>query len=149
MKIIAFDLGGTAAYAHNCGPGDEPYAGSRTFAGIREHRFLVWSEWLGQIFSMYRPEAVIYERPFSRGLAATRSGWGYAGILECEATRAGCAVLSMPPATIKKHATGHGFASKQMMMDAARKTGYTGSNEHEADAWCLLRYGETHMERGT
>ena len=45
----------------------------------------------------------------------------------------------IPAGTIKKHATGKGNASKQMMIDAAReKLGYTGDDDNEVDALWLL-----------
>ena len=36
---------------------------------------------------------------------------------------------------------------KEDMIAAAKKFGYKGKNEHEADAVCLLRYAEANFER--
>ena len=32
------------------------------------------------------------------------------------------------------------------MLAAAKRLGYTGENEHEADAFCLLRFAEATLE---
>jgi len=141
VKIIAFDLGSTSAYAHNCG--ERIVTAARNFDGLRPKRLHEFSIWLEEVFSPgegLELDAVIYERPFARGLHATRSLWGMAGVLEGEATYAGYPVLDMPPSSIKKFATGKGNADKAEMLVAAKMMGYTGENEHEADAFCLLQY---------
>lgn len=148
MKIIAFDLGATFALAHNAKPGVLTVSHIERSAGmIREH-------WLAcimgnlEIYFQARGkfDLAIYERPFARGQAATRALWGQAGVVEAVATRHGLPVLDMPPSTIKKFATGHGHASKQDMMAAAKQFGYKSDNEHEADAVCLLKYAEKNVE---
>src|SRR5260221_14147156 len=148
MKIIAFDLGAHMAWAHNVEGrllwGNKIYAGAR--AERLGHTLLEVSQLL-QLPSM-RLAVLVYETPFARGRDATRSLWGIAGVLEACAHNANMAVLDVAVPTIKKFATGDGRAPKDVMIEAARKFGYKAHNEHEADAICLLKYAEAHLEKG-
>lgn len=146
-KLIACDVGANFALAHNL-------KGLKvchwTFEGIRDHRqaqlLTTLQKKIAQINQLGHVHALVYERPFARGLGATRSLWGMAGIIEAVATNAGLAVLDVNNTSIKTWATGDGKASKADMIKAARKLGYKGNNEHEADAVCLLRYSEENVE---
>ncbi len=147
MRIIAFDLGKNFAWAWR--PQRGIVAGHLALDGIRSHR-------MGQLMKLLPPilgsmcfDAVVYETPFARGRDATRSLWGIAGIVEACATNAGCAVVDVAVPTIKKFATGHGKAPKDDMIAAAQRMGYRGTNEHEADAVCLLAYAEVNLEKGS
>ena len=152
MKIIAFDLGRNFAFAHN--RTKVPVTHLEILKGeTRAHRLGYLNEFLTKLFYDYRRRTMpgfdiaVYETPFARGRDATRSLWGIAGIIEACATNAGLPVVDVAVPTIKKFATGHGKASKDDMIAAARRMGYKGSNEHEADAVCLLRYAEANLER--
>lgn len=146
MKIIAFDLGRNMAWACNCY--GKMTTDHKLFEGERAHRQGELMNFLGLMMpSPAECDAVVYETPFARGRDATRSLWGIAGIIEACATDAGLAVVDVAVPTIKKFATGHGKACKEEMIAAARKFGYKGSNEHEADAVCLLKYAEANLER--
>tara|TARA_R110000868_G_scaffold24342_4_gene96294 strand:- start:3168 stop:3626 length:459 start_codon:yes stop_codon:yes gene_type:complete len=142
MKVIALDLGSSMAMAHNVL--GEARVQSKTFKGLREQRAADTRDWLDYwleaIDLLGGADAVVYERPFARGRDATRCLWGLAGIVEAAATRAGLPVLDVDVSTLKKFATGKSGASKEQMIEAAQLMGYTGDNEHEADAWCLLQY---------
>lgn len=144
MKIIALDLGSYMALAHN--GMDVPIVDSKVFAGHRSHRIYEIMDWLdrrfGEIDMVCKIDLVVFERPFSRGMDATRSGWGIAGVIEAIATKYGWPVTDTDPQTIKKFAAGNARADKFRMIEAAREMGYTGVNEHEADAFCLLKYAE-------
>lgn len=144
VKIIHFDLGSNMALAHN-GMGDDALiVESRTFLGNRQERARDTLRWLLKRFKEMKQEGiefdvVHYERPFARGQAATRSLWGVAGLLEAAATINGWPTLDSTPLDIKKFA-GNAKASKEDMIAFARKRGYTGKNEHEADAYLGLLY---------
>ena len=144
MKIIALDLGSNMALAHN--GMDIPIVDSKLFVGPRAHRAMDIMQWCNIRFSQIKKlcdiDLVVYERPFGRGMDATRCGWGIAGIVEAVGSAYGWPVTDTDPQTIKKFATGAGKAEKSAMIDAARRLGYTGRNEHEADAFCLLKYAE-------
>lgn len=145
MKIIALDLGSNMALAHN--GMDVPIVDNKVFKGTRAHRAHDTRCWLRDRFASIDLNCmpislVVYERPFARGMDATRSLWGIAGIVEQLATEFGWAVTDATPGDIKKWATGRGDASKEDMLAAAIRLGYMGDNEHEADAFCLLKFAE-------
>jgi Holliday junction resolvasome RuvABC endonuclease subunit len=145
MNIIAFDLGANLGWARN---GEPSHAGHILLTGPRAHRQGQLLDYLANLFShAFLLELVVYETPFARGRDATRSSWGSAGVIEAAASLAGLPVLDVAVATIKKFATGDGRASKDEMILAAYGLGYDGSNEHEADAWCLLKYAEQNAEK--
>lgn len=151
MKIAAFDLGSTWACAHNYFR-DAPYCGA-WHGDLNPHRTKpklcrkrpeilgLFASDLGFLKSG-RVDAVVHSRPFLRGDAANRLLNGMAGILEAAAHNAGCAVLDFTDGEIKKWATGSGKAEKNAMLEAAWALGYGGVNEHEADAYCLLKFAE-------
>ena len=158
MKIIAFELGSTWACAHNF-MRDEPACAAwhvdlnpnRTKPKLARKRPEVLGLFVPQLdFLVHtRPDVVVHSRPFARGAAATRLLWGMAGILEAAAHNAGCAVLDFTDGEIKKWATGSGKATKDDMIAAAQWLGYSGDNEHEADAWCLLHMAQSTLTKGS
>lgn len=142
MKIIAFDLGANMAWA------DGTVTGSWEYGGYRPLRLAAILNDLQKGFNWKVYNAVVYERPLARGPDATRSLWGIAGILEAVVTNKGVPIFDFAVPTIKKFATGHGFASKLDMITAAKKKfGYQGDNEHEADAVCLYNYAQLNLEQ--
>ena len=145
MNIIAFDLGANFGWARNGDPGS---AGHTLLTGPRAHRQGQLLEYVTSLLITGPAlDLVVYETPFARGRDATRSSWGSAGVIEAAASLAGFPVLDVAVGTIKKFATGNGCASKREMIDAAQRMGYGGSNEHMADAWCLLKYAEANAEK--
>jgi Holliday junction resolvasome RuvABC endonuclease subunit len=146
VKIIAFDLGSTMAWATNVP--NITAVGSFKFEGTRVIRLTAIAAWL-QPLSWNAFEIVVYETPFVRGRDATRVLWGIAGLLEAVVTAQGLPIVDVAVPTIKKFATGSGRAFKVDMIKAAQKFGYSGNNEHEADAVCLLHYAIANLERAT
>lgn len=147
MRIAAFDLGANIAVAHNGFGPDCPRVSSAVFKGDRVTRAGATLLWLWEFFATAEAQfggfdAVLYERPFARGKDATRCLWGIAGLVEAVGTAAGAAVTDATPSEIKKFTTGDGSADKDAMTFSAMMTGYLGDNEHEADAWCALRFAE-------
>ncbi len=145
MSIMAFDLGSTTAWALSNFDCDKALMwDSHTATGARPEKLEELQQWIKSSLATERPTFVVYERPFARGLAATRMLWGLAGILEAEAIHASCGVVDVDNATIKKYATGNGNADKDAMIEAAVQwvgaQSYVPFNEHEADAVCLLKY---------
>ena len=146
MKIIAFDLGANFAMAHNGFP-EVVCVEYGVFTGPRAHRAGKTLHYITRRLKECKDNEVpmdvaVYERPFARGMDATRCLWGLAGIIEAACTYAGLAVVDVTPSEIKKWSTGNAKASKEQMLDAAHAMGYLGFNEHEADAYCLLKYAE-------
>ncbi len=138
MKIIAFDLGSNmaAAYRDWSGAIVTEYQHMR---GTRIERARATRLWLDLVLGLERFDAIVYERPFARGQDATRSLWGIAGLIEAASA---VPVLDYSPSEIKKWATGKGSAEKEDMIRFAQAAGYEGENEHEADAYNLLRFAE-------
>lgn len=156
MKIAAFDLGSTWAVATN----DDDGGPAVTHVDLNPDRkkpklsrkrpeilglFADAMAYGGSAMAVL--DVVVYERPFARGQAATRLLWGMAGILEAAAHNAGVAVLDMTPGEIKLWAAGKGNADKEAMIEAAQLMGYGGNNEHEADAWCLLKFAQATLTK--
>lgn len=151
-NIIAFDLGGAGAWAANFKSGSA--AVPTVMTGVwdftkepRGHRFL-------RIYNMARRamddasfDAVVYERPFARGMAATRVLWGIAALIEAAADDANLPCVDVVNTAVKAmfRATGERDVSKAKMQVAATMLG-AWRNEHEADALCLLAYAQKHME---
>lgn len=152
--IIAFDLGAQAAWACNAADGRPKYGPIN--AGPpgpenRGQRFSTFHDMAQSMMELRKVHAVVYERPFARGQAATRGLWGFAAAVEAAAYEAGVPCLDITPNEVKAcfNATGKRATSKDLMQIAAQDLGYVGSNEHEADAICLLAYAERFIEWGT
>jgi Holliday junction resolvasome RuvABC endonuclease subunit len=146
MRIIAFDLGSHFAWASNL---KGHSWGHIDLEGIRPHRlgklltFLQAQVWFKQA------DVALYECPFTRGLAASRSLWGTAGVLEAVVSEMGLPVVDANLREIKKFAAGDGNAPKSAMIVSAKKWGYSGTNDNEADAICILNYGKKFLERSS
>ena len=145
LSILALDLGGVSAFALNV-PGWKATGHWDVGRGGKAKRPEALANFQAelelQVMMMGNLDVLIFERPFARGAAATRALWGYAGIAEATGHRYGAAVLDLTPGQIKKWATGNARASKDDMLAAAKKMGYGGENEHEADAYCLMKYAD-------
>lgn len=147
MNILTFDLGSHMAVADNLW--GFPQVNSWQFKGNRVDRA---QQTLALLLELRHAsgaiiDTVVYERPFARGMHATRSLWGIAGMIE-GVFGSVAAVNDVTPAQIKEWATGSGKASKEDMIARAQALGYTGADEHEADAWLLLLYAEANLSTG-
>lgn len=150
MKLVAIDIGKYAGLfngetAHTEFLGDPP----KNFGAPYRHvRFQKFNNFLYGYLLMHAPDVVAYERPFSRGLDATRSGWGYAGIVEAVSTQLGCAVLDPMNGSIRKWATGTAkkSGSKDPMILKAKELTGIEVDEHSADAICMWHYVMETME---
>ena len=152
MRILALDIGSTIGWAL-VNSGVEEF-GERKLLGLRAERFMYLRSWFMDKLKQDPVDTVIFERPFSRGLHATRSLWGMAGIIEEVALAESCACLDIVPSTIKKWGTGVGNAKKPEMIAAAEKlltlTGWADIHlgEHEADAIILGLYAAENITTG-
>lgn len=73
----------------------------------------------------------------SRGRAVVDIG-ELGGVIRLALYRRGIRYVDVPPAALKKYATGRGNASKEEVLVAAvRRLGYTGADHNEADALWL------------
>lgn len=117
----------------------------------RPTKFGLWHRQVGDLISNHGPHYLVYERPFSRGLGATRFLWGLAAIVEHNAYLAGVPVVDQVPTSVKKWATGSGKAGKEDMRRAAADRLKNGDawfdlNEHTADAMLLAWYAWSKIE---
>lgn len=149
LRLVTFDLGSHMAVAHNLYGSHDARVNSAHFKGRRVPRAAQTWLWLHEVFDGVKRlggcDAVVYERPFVRGQDATRSLWGLAGLIEARAGVDGYRVEDYDPSSIKLWAAGHGNADKDAMTLAAYTMGYQGEDEHEADAFCLLRFAEMNV----
>lgn len=82
--------------------------------------------------------AVVEGYAYARGQRAHQIG-GLGGIVRLALHEAGMPLVDIPPATLKKLATGKGNASKDAVLaEAIRRLGYAGSDDNEADALWLF-----------
>lgn len=171
MKIIHFDIGSNMALAHN-GCGDVVVTEHFVATGSRQERAAQTLRWLARRAKEMREAGIRfnlchYERPFSRGFDATRCGWGLAGMVEATFGHA-AVVLDSTPQSIKSFALAKigrvpsrsktkmkskdrvaaAAQEKLWMIEAAQVMGYEGDNEHEADAFCGLKYAEEFAAKG-
>jgi Holliday junction resolvasome RuvABC endonuclease subunit len=107
-------------------------------------RFLRFSKWLNDLYDLTHPwDLVVYERAHHRGGYATELGVGLQTRVQEFAAARDIEYVAVHSATLKKHATGHGRASKQDMMDAYRALrGCDPIDDNEADAFLLLEYAK-------
>lgn len=138
LRILGIDIGS------HTGLFDGEHATTLEFTGLRHEKMMQLHRQLTSYMSS-RPffDVVIFERPFNRGLGATRMLWGMAGVVEAVGTEQGAAVVDQLSGPIKKWATGYGGSGKDPMIAAAKKI-YSGliMNDHEADAICIHRYAD-------
>lgn len=88
----------------------------------------------------FAPERVYYELVARHiGTRAAHVYGGLVAVLQAFCERNDIPYSAVPVGTIKKHATGKGNASKQMMIEAAQtRLGYEREDDNEADAMWLL-----------
>jgi hypothetical protein len=90
---------------------------------------------------------VVYEHPHHRGGAATECAYGLSTRVEEFCSRHYIRCESVHTATLKKHATGHGHATKDMMVKMAQVLKPGVSDDNESDALWLLDYAKSHILR--
>jgi len=139
MNVLALDAANKCGYAHTNGiSGVWRYNKKKT-----DHPGTKWLVFMARLRDMLQncpTDKIVYEQPHNRGGAATHSGHGYITCIEYVASGLGIEVDSVHSATIKKHATGSGRASKEDMIKACQeKLGVEPMDDNEADALWLLQ----------
>lgn len=153
MKLITFDIGKNIGVfngeeAHTEFLGDPPKGwAADEFRPVRFGRAM---KFVDEYMLAQGPDTVAYERPFMRGLGATRAGWGYAGIIEGYANIYQAAILDPTNQSIRKWATGTGTkqGSKNPMIARAKELTGLDLDEHSADAVCMWHFLMETMEVG-
>ncbi len=141
--ILALDLGTTTGWALRSHDGLIT-SGTASFKPGRYDgggmRYLRFTNWLTEIDRLSGPiEAIFFEEV--RRHAGTDAAHVYGGLmatLSAWAELRGVPYQGVAVGTIKRHATGHGNANKQAMIDAARQRGFSPADDNEADAIAIL-----------
>lgn len=144
-KVLALDLGQSTGWARNYGAA--PRYGVVKFKGkSRGARFVELIDWLRQFNKVvYMADLIVFETPHMRGGPATRSCVGYASTVEYFAALNGLQVDEYRPDAVKRFACGSGKASKEQMIEAVKKLGYSPKNDNDADAIHLLLLAESNL----
>ena len=146
-RILALDLSLTRT-GYCCDSADEGLAGCRT--GLLETARLRGMERLDrivrQVQSLARGSDLVVIEGYSFG-SQGRAVFDVAELGGCVRFllhRLGMPFVNVPPATLKKFATGKGNAPKDAMIaEAIRRFGFAGFDNNEADAfllWCMARH---------
>lgn len=140
MNLLALDLGTITGFAilHN----GSTYSGVCNFKqthSSKGRRFLLFRNWLIDIFKKYDIERVFYEdvkRHLGTAAAHCYGGFLYHMVAVCEEF---CVPYEgFPVGSIKKTASGKGNATKEDMMKAALNNGFKPKDHNEADALAIL-----------
>lgn len=141
--ILALDLGTTTGWAIR-GFDGLITSGTVSFKPGRYDgggmRYLRFTNWLSEIDRLSGPIEAIYFEEVRRhaGTDAAHVFGGLLAVLTSWGELRGVPYQGVPVGTIKRHATGKGNASKQAMIDAARKRGFSPTDDNEADAIAIL-----------
>lgn len=108
--------------------------------GWRFVRFTVWLyKWHERNLDL-----VVYEKPipFHSGQAAAQLSYGLSSRVEEFCARYAIRCECVQPNVLKRHATGHGNATKEMMVKMAQVLKAGVSDDNECDALWLLDYAK-------
>lgn len=136
VNILALDLSSSTGWAHSCGD-----SGVKLFSGTPGKKWATFTLWIREMADIYPFGLIAYEKCHHRGYAATHQGHVMIGLLEWACHELGLkAPVGYHSATIKKHATGRGNATKVEMVAAAmrRAPGRQFATDDEVDALFLL-----------
>ena len=143
--LLALDLGTRTGWALR-GSDGHITSGSESFRPQRFEgggmRFLRFKRWLTEVKQCAdRIDAVYFEEVRRHaGVDAAHAYGGFLAHLTAWCEHHQIPYQGVPVATIKKHATGKGNASKAAMIAAARARGFNPQDDNEADALALLAW---------
>ena len=148
-KILGLDPGREMGWAYRLIEQDAVYSGTAKSyittlpPGLR---FQAIADLLHDMILNVRPVMIYAERPHLRGWDATRMHMGFHTELLRMAGIFGTPVKFVHTSTVKKFATGSGRATKQEILKALADRGLLPKTDHEADALCIMLYGEEKEE---
>ncbi len=104
--------------------------------------FLRFRRWLDEIYLSTGCIGGIWFEEVSRNVAtiAAQVYGGFHGQLTAWAEEHGIPYRGVPVGTIKRHATGKGNASKEMVIEAMRLKGHNPCDDNAADALAILHW---------
>ncbi len=146
MKILALDPGTKTGWAWR-GEDGLIMSGMMDFNLRRGDspgmKYIIFTNWLGKLYDSYPFDLVYYEQPHMRGGYSTEVLYGFVTHLQTWCATKSVNHTAVHTGTLKKSTTGHGKASKSMMMEEAKHiAGKEIESDDEADAICLLAYAE-------
>ena len=138
--ILALDLGTKTGYA--LGTGGTTISGVWDFKNRRFEgggmRYLRFRKALDEIHEATPLATVVFEEVRSHmGVDAAHAYGGFMAHLTAWCEEQAVPYQGVPVGTIKKYATGKGNASKEKMIEVARRAGYEPEDDNEADALML------------
>lgn len=151
MRILAIDLGTKTGWAARLRDGsiksgvvNFDYDKRIEGGGIRYLRF---AEWLKDVTNETECDCIVFEEV--RAHSATHAAHVFGGLLAnlqsyCD-SKPEVPYTSFPVKTIKKFIAGKGNASKEEVMNAVKKLGFTPLDDNEADAIAILLCAESSM----
>lgn len=106
----------------------------------RDIRYWAFQQWLYRLITQIPDIDCVYYEIVQRhlGTYAAHVYGGYRGIMLAWAFDHNIPCFFFAPATIKKHITGKGNASKQQVIEAVQNRGFNPIDDNEADALALL-----------
>lgn len=140
--ILALDLGTQTGWALSSDrsiiSGSESFKPSRFEGGGM--RYLRFKRWLTELKGHTDGIDAVYFEEVRRhaGVDAAHAYGGFMAHLTAWCEHHGIPYQGVPVGTIKKHATGKGNASKELMIQAAQSRGHQPVDDNEADAIALL-----------
>lgn len=143
--VLSLDLGTQTGWAVRLGDGGIT-SGSENFKPTRFQgggmRYLRFRQWLCELHQLTGHIERIYFEEVRRhlGVDAAHAYGGFLAHLCAWCEEKEIPYLGVPVQTIKKHITGKGNASKQMVIDAVRAKGFLPVDDNEADAISLLDF---------
>lgn len=152
MNILSLDLG--THYGWACTVSGEIHSGHMKSKVSRFEgggmRFMVFRKHLNtirnQVMNTYIDAVYFEEVRRHKGVDAAHVYGGFLAVLTAWCEDNSIPYAGVPVGTIKKHATGNGGASKNMVMNAvSKRLGKDVTDDNEADALALLYYA---MENG-
>ncbi len=152
--ILSLDLGTTTGWAVRSRAGDIT-SGIQSFKPQRFEgggmRFLRFKRWLTDIKQCVDGIDLVHFEEVRRhaGIDAAHAYGGFMAHLTAWCEHHNIPYQGVPIGTIKKHATGKGNASKEEMIAAAIKRGFTPADDNEADALALLHWAIEQEEETT
>lgn len=135
-QILAIDVGTQTGFSML--EGGRLTAWTTVLEGVDgSHKLLAFWNYL----KWYRPDLVVYERPFAQG-AAKRQLDSYVTAIELWAMTNDISWIGVAPSTLKKSATGNGRAHKYEVIAAMRERFPATEilDDNQADAVALIDY---------
>lgn len=141
MNILSLDLasktGWATFYDNRISSGVQEFGLCRgESAGMRFLRFRAWLKKMAD-YCPGQIDLITFEQAHHRGGAATQLCVGMVTDVLAFAADIGAETMPVHTGSLKKWATGKGNAGKDLMINEARRRGYTPKDDNEADA-CLL-----------